>query len=98
AKAAEQRPDHPASHRLYAFALLKKGEHEKAFEAMKKGATRSYPAGRFRGVDRILKEDLGLVAAAWMQAQPSHATEIKAKLKAAGGIEESGPSLRFVLN
>ncbi len=37
-KAAEQRPDHPASHRLYAFTLLKAGEHEKAFEAMKKGA------------------------------------------------------------
>ena len=39
-KAAEQRPDHPASHRLYAFTLLKAGEHEKAFEAMKKGAMR----------------------------------------------------------
>lgn len=98
AKAAEQRPDHPASHRLYAFALLKRGEHEKAFEAMKKGATRTYPAGRFRGVDRILKEDLGLVAAAWMHADPRRAGEIKDKLKAAGGIEENGPSLRFVLN
>ncbi|MBX3223457.1 MAG: AgmX/PglI C-terminal domain-containing protein [Labilithrix sp.] len=97
-KAAEQRPDHPASHRLYAFALLKQGDHEKAFEAMKKGATRSYPMGRFRGVDRILKEDLGLVAAAWIHAQPSRAGEIKAKLRDAGGTEESGPSLRFVLN
>ncbi|MBX3263290.1 MAG: hypothetical protein KF782_26700 [Labilithrix sp.] len=97
-KAAEQRPDHPASHRLYAFALLKKGDHEKAFEAMKKGATRTYPMGRFRGVDRILKEDLGLVAAAWIHAQPARAGEIKAKLREAGGVEESGPSLRFVLN
>ncbi|MDF2693911.1 MAG: hypothetical protein K0S65_2294, partial [Labilithrix sp.] len=98
AKAAEQRPDHPASHRLYAFALLKQGEHEKAFEAMKQGASRAYPMGRFRGVDRILKEDLGLVAAAWIHAQPSRAGEIRSKLKAAGGVEESGPSLRFVLN
>jgi tetratricopeptide (TPR) repeat protein len=98
AKAVEQRPDHPASHRLYAFALLKKGEHEKAFEAMKKGAMRSYPAGRFRGVDRILKEDLGLVAAAWAHAQPNRAAEIRNKLRDAGGIEEVGPSLRFVLN
>ncbi len=98
AKAAEQRPDHPASHRLYAFALLKKGDHEKAFEAMQKGATRSYPAGRFRGVDRILKEDLGLIAAAWTAAEPRRSGEIRDKLKAAGGIEENGPSLRFVLN
>jgi hypothetical protein len=97
AKAAEQRPDHPASHRLYAFALLKHGEYEKAFEAIKKGATRTYPSGRFRGVDRILKEDMGLVAAAWSHAQPNRAGEIRSKLKEAGGSEESGPSLRFVL-
>jgi len=97
AKAAEQRPDHPASHRLYAFALLKKGEYEKAFEAIKKGATRTYPSGRFRGVDRILKEDMGLVAAAWTRAEPARAGEIQTKLTQAGGVAENGPSLRFVL-
>lgn len=97
AKAAEQRPDHPASHRLYAFSLLKNGDYEKAFDAIKKGATRRYPAGRFSGVDRILKEDMGLVAAAWMHAQPSRSAEIRTKLKEAGGSEENGPSLRFVL-
>jgi hypothetical protein len=96
-KAAEQRPDHPASHRLYAFTLLKAGEHEKAFEAMKKGAMRSYPAGRFRGVDRILKEDLGLIASVWASAAPARRTEIMTKLHAAGGSEETAPSLRFVL-
>jgi tetratricopeptide (TPR) repeat protein len=96
-KAAEQRPDHPASHRLYAFTLLKAGEHEKAFAAMKKGATRSYPSGRFAGADRILKEDLGLIATVWAAAQPARRGEIMAQLHAAGGIEESGPSLRFVL-
>lgn len=96
-KAAEQRPDHPASHRLFAFTLLKAGEHEKAFEAMKKGATRSYPPGRFAGADRILKEDLGLIASVWAAAQPAKRTEIMTRLHAAGGVEESGPSLRFVL-
>ena len=97
-KAAEQRPDHPASHRLYAFTLLKAGEHEKAFEAMKKGASRSYPVGRFAGVDRILKEDLGLIASAWAATQPGRRGEIMSRLKAAGGVEENAPSLRFVLN
>jgi tetratricopeptide (TPR) repeat protein len=97
-KAVEQRPDHPASHRLHAFALVKKGDYEKAFEAIKKGASRTYPPGRFRGVDRILKEDMGLVAAAWMRAEPARAGEIRSKLLAAGGHEENGPSLRFVLN
>jgi hypothetical protein len=96
-KAAEQRPDHPASHRLYAFTLLKAGEHEKAFEAMKKGAMRTYPMGRFRGVDRILKEDLGLIASVWAAAAPARRAEIMTKLHQAGGSEETGPSLRFVL-
>ncbi|MCW5816165.1 MAG: AgmX/PglI C-terminal domain-containing protein [Labilithrix sp.] len=96
-KAAEQRPDHPASHRLYAYALLKKGDHEKAFEAIRKGVQRTYPAGRFRGVDRILKEDMGIIAAVWTKAQPARAAEIKAKLVESGGVEENTPSLRFVL-
>ena len=96
-KAAEQRPDHPASHRLYAFTLLKAGDYERAFEAMKKGSMRSYPAGRFRGVDRILKEDLGLIASVWAAAAPARRNEIMTRLHAAGGTEESAPSLRFVL-
>ncbi|MCL2725679.1 MAG: hypothetical protein FWD69_14705 [Polyangiaceae bacterium] len=96
-KAAEQRPDHPASHRLYAYALLKSSDYEHAFEAMKKGAMRSYPEGRFRGATRILKEDLGLIAAAWAKAEPARRAEIMQKLRSAGGTEESGPSVRFVL-
>ena len=97
AKAVEQRPDHPASHRLYAYALVKHGEYEKAFQAIKAGASRSYPPGRFRGVDRILKEDMGLIAAAWMRAEPGKADRIRTMLHDGGGTDEIGPSLRFVL-
>ncbi len=57
-----------------------------------------YPDGRFRGVDQILREDLGLVAAAWIKAEPSRRGEILAKVTAAGGVVEDAPSLRFVLN
>ncbi len=96
-KAAEQRPDHPASHRLYAFTLLKAGDYEKAFEAMRKGASRSYPAGRFAGAGRILKEDLGLIASVWSAARPSQHDDIMSRLREAGGAAETGPSLRFVL-
>ncbi|MCC6335773.1 MAG: hypothetical protein IT380_17490 [Myxococcales bacterium] len=98
ARAAEQRPDHPASHRLLAFALLRAGKPEKAFEAIVRGLTQAYPAGRFAGVDRILREDAGLIAAAWMKAEPARRGEIEGKLKAAGGTPETKPSLRFVLN
>jgi hypothetical protein len=70
AQAVAQRPDHPSSHRLYAFALLKAGRHADAFAAALVGARQSYPWGRFAGVPRILEEDLRLIAAAWLAARP----------------------------
>jgi len=97
-QAVEQRPDHPASHRLLGFALLKQGHPREAFEALAVGASRPYPDGRFRGVERILSEDLGLAAAAWTRAEPAHAADIRARLARAGGVAETAPSLRFVLN
>jgi hypothetical protein len=97
-KAVIARPDHPASHRLLAFARLKRGEPERAFEAALAGVEQRYPSGRFAGVDRILREDLGLIAAAWIKAEPRRRAEIEAKVKAAAGVVEDAPSLRFVLN
>jgi len=96
-KAVEQRPDHPASHRLYAFTLLKAGQYEKAFDAIVAGSKRSYPGGRFAGVDRILREDVGLIAAAWTKAEPARGKEIAMRREQAGGTDESNPSVRFVL-
>ncbi|MBI5532263.1 MAG: AgmX/PglI C-terminal domain-containing protein [Deltaproteobacteria bacterium] len=98
AKAKEQRPDHPSSYRLLAFAQLRAGEHEKAFATLVEAVGRHYPAGRFAGVDRILREDLGLVAAAWMKADPKQGDAILDRLKKAGGTVENAPSIRFVLN
>jgi hypothetical protein len=98
AKAREQRPDHPSSHRLLAFAQLRAGEFQKAFTTLAEGLARSYPPGRFPGVDRILREDLGLVAAAWIKAEPKQSDAILDQLKKAGGTIENGPSIRFVLN
>jgi tetratricopeptide (TPR) repeat protein len=97
-KAVEQRPDHPASHRLLGFGLLKQGRAHQAFEAILLGVKRSYPSGRFRGVERILSEDLGLMAAAWIKKEPARADEIRTRTRAAGAEVEDGPSIRFVLN
>jgi tetratricopeptide (TPR) repeat protein len=96
--ATEQRPDHPASHRLLAFALLRAGKFEAAFIALENGIKQRYPSGRFAGVDMILREDLGLVAEAWIGKQPDMKEEILARLKKAGGVREGAASLRFVLN
>ncbi len=97
AKAEEQRPDHPASHRLLGYALLRQGHPEKAFDAIARGLARPYPAGRFAGATRILAEDLGLVGAAWAKAEPARAEEILKRVRAEGGLIEDQPSIRFVL-
>ncbi len=98
AQAVEQRPDHPSSHRLYAFALVKAGRYEEAFEAALAGSKGNYPFGRFRGVPRILQEDLRLIAAAWLAARPADAEAIRARLATEGVTPDTQPSLRFVLN
>jgi tetratricopeptide (TPR) repeat protein len=98
AKAASERPDHPASHRLLAFAYLKRKKYAQAFDAALAGATRNYPPNRFAGVDRILREDLGLIAAAWLRVEPARKQEITKRVVDAGGMLEEEPSLRFVLN
>jgi len=97
AKAEEQRPDHPASHRLLGYALLRQGHPKEAFEAIARGLRRPYPAGRFAGAARILAEDLGLVGAAWAKAEPARAEEILKRVRDEGGLIEDQPSLRFVL-
>jgi len=97
AQAVAQRPDHPASHRLYAFALVKAGRYAEAFAAALAGARRTYPSGRFAGVQQILDEDLALIAAAWLAAHPGDPAAEEA-IRAAGVTPDRSPSLRFVLN
>ena len=97
-KAAKLRPDHPSSHRLLAFARLRGGDPAGAFEALERGLRERYPGGRFSGVQRVIAEDLGLVAAAWIKIDPSRRAEVTGRLTAAGATLEVAPSLRFVLS
>jgi tetratricopeptide (TPR) repeat protein len=97
AHAVEQRPDHPASHRLYAYALAKAGRWAEAFDAIEAGAKRDYPGDRFRGVKRILSDDVGLIAAGWRAAAPAATKNLKARLDNGGWSMATGPSTRFVL-
>ncbi len=96
-KAVLERPDHPSGHRLLAWALLRAGRFEEAFAALEAGLGRSYPGGRFAGADRVLREDLGLIAAALLHAEPARREEVLGRLEAHGARLESSPSLRFVL-
>jgi len=57
---------------LHAFALVKRGEYEQAFSALREGYGRSYPEGRFAGAKEILADDLRIVASVWRAADPKH--------------------------
>ena len=98
ARAVEQRPDHPAGHRLHAYALARAGKHREAFDAMVAGLERDRIWSRFPGVDRIFREDLGILAAVRIAADPASAKEVRATLTRLGVPLADAPSLRFVLN
>lgn len=93
-----QRPDHPNSHRLYGWALVKAGQHEAGFRALAKGYTRGYPRGRFAGVKDVLADDLGVVAQIWKRAEPKARERIDTQLRRLGIGADTTPSLRFILS
>jgi tetratricopeptide (TPR) repeat protein len=99
-RARQQRPDHPSSHRLLAFALVHGGRAERAFDVLEAGLRRDWSSefsGAFIGVEKVLREDLGLIAAVWLAAEPERKDEILARLEQLGAELETEPSLRFVL-
>ncbi len=96
-KAVLDRPDHPTGHRLLAWALLRAGRYEAAFEALEKGMEQEYPQGRFAGLDRVLQNDLGLLGAAWLSHEPAKRGEVLDRLQSHDAHLDHEASLRFVL-
>jgi tetratricopeptide (TPR) repeat protein len=96
-RAVEDRPDHATGHRLLAYALLRAGRPADAFAAILAGVEQEYPSGRFRGADRVLAEDAGLIGAAYAAAAPNKRAEIEAALGRRQLAIATAPSTRFVL-
>ena len=95
--AVEQRPDHLTGHRLLAWELVRANDLAGAFAALEHGLAQTYPADRFKGGVRILREDLGIVAAAWIARDASQRATITARLHKVGAEVATDPTLRFVL-
>src|SRR5690606_26964744 len=76
-RAIEQRPDHPSGYRLLAWVLVKRGELAEAFEVLERSLDREYPEGRYLGVNTVLRQDLGIVAAIWIARDPAREAEIR---------------------
>jgi hypothetical protein len=96
AVAASQRPDHLTGHRLLAFAHLRAGDPETAFESLETAL--STPSRDRSGVEQVLREDLGLAGAAWIASSPEQRDRIVSRAQAAGAVPPTGPSTRFVLS
>jgi tetratricopeptide (TPR) repeat protein len=96
-KAVGQRPDHVSSHRYLALALARQGRYEQAVNALEKGLSQDYPDGRFLSYERILRDDLGIMGAAWAAKNPDMKAAIAKRLLEADSAIATDPSLRFVL-
>jgi hypothetical protein len=95
-KAADQRPDHLTGHRSHAYALLRAGRIEDAAKQLVRGLHQRYPRPLSAG-DQILREDLAIVAAAWMRREPARKQDVLAMLQQEGVMVATEPSLRFIL-
>jgi hypothetical protein len=96
-RAVADRPDHLTGHRLLAYALLRDGKPAEAFAAILAGIDQPYPAGRYAGGDRVLREDGGMIGAAYLKASPKAKAEIVAELQKRGAELATSPSTRFIL-
>lgn len=96
-RALADRPDHLTGYRLLAYALVRDGKIAEAFDTVEKGLQQEYPGGRFAGGDRILREDAGLIAAAWLKQDPKRRDALMPRLSALGATIANTPSTRFVL-
>ncbi len=96
-KANDLTPELPIGRRAQAFALLRAGRIEEAFATVALAIRAADQDGAAMGVSKLLREDLGLLAAAWIHAEPAARASIEAKAHAYGAVVETTPSLRFVL-
>ncbi len=96
-RAALERPDHMTGHRLLAYALLRDGKHADALAAIVKGVKQRYPEDRFEGGLRVLREDAGLIGAAYLAAAPDKKQEILDTLRTAGASLSRSSSTRFIM-
>ncbi|CAN5849246.1 hypothetical protein BH11MYX3_BH11MYX3_07850 [soil metagenome] len=95
-RAVADRPDHVTGHRLLAYALVRSGDLAGAFAAILVGIDQQYPDGRFEGAERVLRDDAGMIAAAYL-AHGGSRDEVLAALSKRSIVIAGGPSTRFIM-
>ena len=95
-KAVADRPDHPSGHRLLAYALVRDADYAAAFAAILAAIDQRYPDGRFAGVDRVLREDAGMIGAAYLAHGGERSTIVNALATRKLSLVRE-PSTRFIM-
>ncbi len=95
-RAVADRPDQLTGHRLLAYALVRSNDLAGAFAAILNGVDQKHPDGRYLGVDRILRRDAQMIAAAYL-ARGGNAATIRQSLAKRGLTPFTGRSTRVVL-
>lgn len=98
ARALELRSDDPSSFRMLGYALLKAEYYQAAFDTLVHGLAWARADSRRKAIARILAEDLGLFAAAWLKNRPGDREIIERNIEVHNVALPTQPSVRFVLS
>jgi tetratricopeptide (TPR) repeat protein len=75
-RAVADRPDHLTGHRLLAYAYERAGKHEDAFKTILSAMDQQYRSDSYRGAERVLAEDAGMLGAAYAAASPTKRADL----------------------
>jgi tetratricopeptide (TPR) repeat protein len=95
--AIERRPDHANNYRGLALALWVQERFEDACKAYADALARDYH-GRYGHVQRILREEAGLVLRAWLAARPAAAGDVRKAARALSADPAYRDDLRVTLH
>jgi hypothetical protein len=95
-RAVADRPDQISGHRLLAYALVRSNDLAGAFDAILKGVDQKHRDDGYLGVDRVLRRDARMIAAAYL-AGGGDRTTIEKALAKRGLTPFTGRSTRVLL-
>lgn len=96
-RAVTDRPDHLTGHRLLAYAYERAGKHEDAFKTILSAMDQQYRSDSYRGAERVLAEDAGMIGAAYAASSPNKRAEIVKELQKRNLQLATKSSTRFIL-
>jgi len=96
-RAVTDRPDHLTGHRLLAYAYERAGKHEDAFKTILAAMDQQYRSDSYRGAERVLADDAGMLGAAYAAASPNKRADIIKELQKRNLELATKSSTRFIL-